>query len=174
MEKKWFDKWSQSCNLFYKSPKKYDFQFLNERSVRNKVYLITQLMIDYNCSISAITDIPTWLTTDNSALASQLTPDVFKVLYMYLLLVNKYTPHRRGGLALLFSSELKIISSSTLCFSSYEIMIYNIQFPSLFTIIIILIYLPPSYSLWSFLAGIYVVYILTYRYIFYLRIFHIS
>ena len=30
-------------------------------------------------------------------------------------------------------------------------MICNIQFPSLFTIIIILIYLPPLYNLWSFL-----------------------
>ena len=33
-------------------------------------------------------------------------------------------------------------------------MICNIQFPSLFTIIIILIYLPPLYSLWSFLADL--------------------
>ena len=33
-------------------------------------------------------------------------------------------------------------------------MICNIQFPSLFTIIIILIYRPPSSSLWSLLAGL--------------------
>ena len=33
-------------------------------------------------------------------------------------------------------------------------MICNIQFPSLFTIIIILIYLPPLYNLWSFLADL--------------------
>ena len=45
----------------------------------------------------------------------------------------------------------KLISSPTPCFSSYEIMICNIQFPSLFTIIIILIYYPPSSSLWIFL-----------------------
>ena len=38
------------------SPKKYSFQLVNSRSVRNKVYLITQLIIDYNCSISVITD----------------------------------------------------------------------------------------------------------------------
>ena len=52
------------------------------RSVRNKVYLITQSNIDYNCSISAITE--TCLTNDDSALA----------------------------IAMLFSSELKLISSS--------------------------------------------------------------
>ena len=33
-------------------------------------------------------------------------------------------------------------------------MIYDIQFPSLFTITIILIYLPPLYSPWSFLADL--------------------
>ena len=41
-------------------PRKYSFQLLNARSVRNKVYFITQSIIDYNCSISAITE--TWLT----------------------------------------------------------------------------------------------------------------
>ena len=120
------------------SPKKYSFQLLNARSVRNKVDLITQLIIDYNCSISAIIEI--WLTIDDSALASQLTTNSFKVL-----LANEYTSHRRGGLALLLSSELKLISPSTPCFSSYEIIICNIQFPSLFTIIII--YHPPSLSI---------------------------
>ena len=91
-----------------------------------------------------------WLTINESALASKLTPDDFKVLPS-----NKYTPHRRGGLALLFSSELKLISSSTPCFSSYKIIFCNIKFPSLFTIIIILIYRPPSSSLWSFLTDLY-------------------
>ena len=103
------------------------------------------LIIDSNCSISAITD--TWLTIDDSTLASQLTPDGFKVL-----LANKYTSHRLGVLALLFSSELRLILSSTPYLSSYEIMICNIQFPSLFTII--LIYRPPSSSTWSFLADL--------------------
>ena len=79
------------------SPKKYACQLLNPRSVRNKVDLITQLMIDYNCSISAITE--TWLTIDDSTLASQLMSGGFKVL-----LANKYTSHHRGGLALLFAS----------------------------------------------------------------------
>ena len=46
----------------------YSFQLLNARSVRNKVDLITQLIIDYNCSISAITE--TWLIIDDSDLAS--------------------------------------------------------------------------------------------------------
>ena len=55
---------------------------------------------------------------------------------------------------LLFSSELKIISSPTPCFSSCEILIRNIQFPSLFTIISILIYRPSSSSLWSLLADL--------------------
>ena len=39
-------------------------------------------------------------------------------------------------------------------FSSCEIVICNIQFPSLFTIINILIYPPPSSSLWSLLADL--------------------
>ena len=52
---------------------------LNDRSVHNKVDLITQSNIDSNCSISAITE--TWLINDDSALASQLTPDGFKVLF---------------------------------------------------------------------------------------------
>ena len=55
---------------------------------------------------------------------------------------------------MLFSSGIKHISSSTPYFSSYEIMICNIQFPSLFTIIIILIYRPPSSSSWSYLADL--------------------
>ena len=100
-----------------RSPKKYSFQLLNSRSVRNKGDLITQLMIDYNCSISVITD--NWLTIGDSALDSQLTTGGFKVLLAnkYILILYKlyklyiYISHRRGGLALLFSSEL--ISSST-------------------------------------------------------------
>ena len=51
----------------------YSFQIINARSIRNKVNLITQLIIDSNFSISAITE--TWLTTDDSTLASQLTSD---------------------------------------------------------------------------------------------------
>ena len=48
--------------------KMYSFQLLNVRSVRNKVDLITQLIIGYNCSISAITE--TWLIIDDSDLDS--------------------------------------------------------------------------------------------------------
>ena len=128
------------------SPRKYSFQLLNARLVRNKVDLITQTIIDSNYSISAITK--TWLTNDDYAIASQLTPDGFK-----LLLANRSTSHRGGGLALLFSSELKLISL-TPCFSSCEILICNIQFPSLFTIVIIIIYRPPSSSLRSFLTDL--------------------
>ena len=119
--------------------------------------MIIQLIIDSNYSISVITD--TLLTTGDSALASQLTPDGFKVLlanqYILFIYLYIYSSHRRGGLAMLFSSELKLISSSTPYFSSCEILIRNIQFPSLFTIIIILIYRPPSSSLWSLLADLY-------------------
>ena len=71
------------------SSNNYSFLLLNARSVRNKVDLITQLIIDSNFSISAITD--TWLTNDESSLASQLTPDGF-----ILLLANKPTPSRGG------------------------------------------------------------------------------
>ena len=78
------------------SPKKYSFQLLNARSVRNKVYLIIQLIIDSNCSISVITE--NWLTINDSPLASQLTHDCFKVLPS-----NKYSSHRRGSPALLLS-----------------------------------------------------------------------
>ena len=109
--------------------------------------MITQSSIDYNCSISDITE--TCLTNDNADLVSQLTSDGFKLLH-----TNTSISHRGGGLALLFSSELRFISSSTPCFSSCEILIYNIQFPSLFTIIIILIYRPPSSSLLSFLTNL--------------------
>ena len=35
--------------LLVHSPKKFSFQLLNSRSVRYKVDLITQLIIDYNC-----------------------------------------------------------------------------------------------------------------------------
>ena len=48
----------------------------------------------YKCSIFAITE--TWLTIDDSTLASQFTPDGFNVL-----IANRYI-HHRGGLALLF------------------------------------------------------------------------
>ena len=110
------------------SPKKYSFQLLNSGSVRNKVDLITQLIIDSNCSISVITD--TWLTIGDSTLASQLTPDGFKLLfankYILFIYLYIYTSHRRGGLAMLFSSELKLISSSNSCFSSCESLIRNI------------------------------------------------
>ena len=44
--------------------------------------------------------------------------------------------------------------SSTPCFSSCEIMIFNIQFPSLFTVVIILIYRPPLSSLRIFLTDL--------------------
>ena len=90
------------------------------------------------------------LTHNDSALASQLTPDGIKVL-----LANRSTSYHGGGLALLFSLELKYILSSTPCFSSCDIMICNIQFPFLFTIVIILIYRPPSSSLWIFLTETY-------------------
>ena len=73
---------------------------------------------------------------------------------MVLLLANRSTSHHCSGLTLLLSSELKLISSSIPCFSSCEILICNIQFPSLFTIVIILIYRPPSSSLLSFLTDL--------------------
>ena len=75
------------------SPKKYSFQLLNSRSVRNKVDLITQLIIDSNCSISVITD--TLLTIGDSALASQLTPGGFKVFLAnkYILFIYLYIHH---------------------------------------------------------------------------------
>ena len=129
------------------SPRKYSFQLLNDRSVRNKVDLITQSITDTNYSISATTE--TWLTNDDSALASQLTPSGFNIL-----LANRSTSHRGGGLALLFLSGLKLILLSIPCLFSCKIMICNIQFLFLFTIVIILIYLPSSPSLWSFLTYI--------------------
>ena len=84
-------------------------QLLIARSVRHKVNLITPLIIDSNCSISGITE--TWLTIDDSDITSKLTPGGFKVL-----LANKLTSHRCGGLSMLFSSELKRIS----IFTSYN------------------------------------------------------
>ena len=108
---------------------------LDARIVRNKVDLITQLIIiiDYNCSIYSITE--TWLTNDDSALASQMTPNGFKLLF-----ANISTSHRGGSLAMLFSSELKLISSSIQYLISSEIIICDIQLPSLFTIISIFVY----------------------------------
>ena len=146
------ESWSKSYDYFFKSsrtnvkpsdwlntysPNNYSFLLLNARSVRNKVDLITQLIIEYNCSISAITE--TWLTNDESAIASQLTPNGFT-----LLLANRPTPNRDGGIIMLFSTELNLISFSTPNFSSCEMLICDIQFPSLFTIVFIIIYRPPS------------------------------
>ena len=44
----------------------------------------------------------------------------------------------------MFSTDLKLISSSTPNVSSCEMLICDIQFPSLFTIVFIIIYRPPS------------------------------
>ena len=70
--------------------------------------MITQLIIDSNCYISRLyigipTITETWLTIDDSALASQLTPDGFNVL-----LADRYILHHRGSLALLLLSELSL------------------------------------------------------------------
>ena len=73
LPQKWSEfTWSEfTWSEFTGTPKKYSFQLLNARSGRNKANFITQLIIDYNFSISAITE--TWLTIYDSALASQQT-----------------------------------------------------------------------------------------------------
>ena len=70
------------------------------------VDLITKLIIDSNCSISAITE--TWLTHYDSTFTSQLTSTG-----LIFLLANIPTLKHGIVLAMLFSTELKIISSST-------------------------------------------------------------
>ena len=75
------------------------------RSVRNKVGSIAQSIINSKCLITAITE--TWLTDNDSALSLQLTSRGYNVI-----LANRSTPSRGGGLSLVYSSNLKLVFST--------------------------------------------------------------
>ena len=77
----------------------------NARSVRNKDDIIHQLIIDSKISIDAITE--TWLPNNDSSIPSQLTPTNFDIIQANIL-----SPSRGGGLAIMYSSECKLLSSS--------------------------------------------------------------
>ena len=118
------------------------FQLINSRSVRNKVDSISQSIIDSKYLITAITE--TWLTYNDSELSSQLTHQGYNVI-----LVNRSTPSRGGGLALVYSSNLKLVFSTFHSGSSCEMLICHLRFSS-YTIHIVLIYHPPSSSITAF------------------------
>ena len=79
-----------SCSMF------------NARSVRNKADIIHQLIIDSKSSIVAITE--TWLTNNDSSIPSQLTPTNFDIIQ-----AKRLSPSRGGGLAIIYSSEFKLL-----------------------------------------------------------------
>ena len=75
----------------------------NARSVRNRAYIIHQCIIDSKSFIVAITD--TLPTHNDSSITSKLTPINFNIIQS-----KRLTPYRRGRLALLYSSEFKLLS----------------------------------------------------------------
>ena len=129
---------SPSDLLCYHNDYKYLFQLINSRSVRNKVDIIAQSIIDSKCLITAITE--TWLTDKDTALSSQLIPQGYNIT-----IANRSIPCRGGGLILIYSSKLKLVSTTIPSFSSCEMMICNLKFPSSCTIYFVLIYCPPSF-----------------------------
>ena len=84
------------------------------------------------------------MTDNDSALSSQLTPRGYNVI-----LANRSTSSRGGGLALVYSYNLKLVFSTTPYVSSCEILICHLRFSS-YTIHIVLIYRPPSSSITAF------------------------
>ena len=117
----------------------------NARSVRNKADIIHQLIIDSKSSIVAITE--TWLTNNDSSIPSQLTPTNFDIIQ-----ANRLSPSRGGGLAIIYSSEFKLLSSSIPSTISCEILSCRFLLPNSIIIQFILIYRPPSSIFNNFLS----------------------
>ena len=117
----------------------------NARSVRNKADIIHQLIIDSKSSIVAITE--TWLTNNDSSIPSQLTPTNFDIIQ-----ANRLSPSRGGGLAIIYSSEFKLLSSSIPSTISCEILSCRFLLHNSIIIQFILIYRPPSSIFNNFLS----------------------
>ena len=91
--------------------------------IRIKADIIHQLIIDYKSSIVVITE--TWLTNNDSSIPSQLTPTNFDIIQ-----ANRLSPSRGGGLAIIYSSEFKLLSSSIPSTTSCEILSYRFLLPT--------------------------------------------
>ena len=89
------------------------------------------------------------MTDKDTALSSQLIPQGYNIT-----IANRSIPCRGGGLALIYSSKLKLVSTTIPSFSSCEMMICNLKFPSSCTIYFVLIYRPPSSSITAFLVDL--------------------
>ena len=117
----------------------------NARSVRNKADIIHQLIIDSKRSIVAITE--TWLTKNDSSILLQLTPTNFDIIQ-----ANRLSPSRGGGLAIIYSSEFKLLSSSIPSTISCEILSCRFLLPNSISIQFIPNYRPPSLIFNNFLS----------------------
>ena len=131
---------SSSSKWHYTHNNKYLFQLLTLDLYGIKLIVgtvpIAQFIIDSKCLITAI--IETWLTDNDSALSSQLTPRGY-----YVILTNRSTPSCGGGLALVYSSNLKLVFSTIPSVSSCEMLICHLRCSS-YTIQIVLFDLTSS------------------------------
>ena len=116
----------------------------NARSVRNKADIIHQLIIDSKSFIVAITE--PWLTNNDSSIPSKLTQTNFDIIQ-----TNRLSPSRGGGLAIIYSSEFKLLSSFIPSTISYEIL-SRFLLPNSIIIQFIVIYRPPSSIFNNFLS----------------------
>ena len=114
------------------------FGFLNARSVRNKASEVNEFVTDNNIDILGVCE--TWLTQDDKAVISELTP----VGYTFTHLPR--SSKRGGGVGLLFRNTLNVRHSpSSVKFKSFELLQASIASDNTTTHIVV-IYRPPGSS----------------------------
>ena len=96
---------------------------MNDLFIIRLILGIYQFIIDSKSSIFVITEI--CLTNNDTSIPSYLTPTTFDIIQAKIL-----SPSRGGGLALLYSFEVKLLSSSIPSTISCEILSFRFMLPN--------------------------------------------
>lgn len=119
---------------------------LNARSVVNKTAEIHDHVLDQHCDILAITE--TWMRPDDPVTATELTPSGYS--FHHVPRVNR----QGGGVGVLFKNEIVLSKKSTYEASSFESVICTFQPANGKSLILVVIYRPPSSSFSTFLEEV--------------------
>ena len=111
------------------------FCLINTQSVRNKIELVKDFILEHDIDICALTE--TWLSKFDELVVQQLQPDGYKLLHVDCM-------DRSGGrVAVLCRGSTHLVLSSEAKFTSFESINIKLKIHQTFTNLVV-IYRPPS------------------------------
>ena len=111
------------------------FCLINTQSVRNKIELVKDFILEHDIDICALTE--TWLSKFDEPVVQQLQPDGYKLLHV------DRTDRSGGGVAVLCRCSTHPVVSSEAKFTSFESINIKLKIHQTF-INLVVIYRPPS------------------------------